>query len=281
MRRKTNKRPSKGSSKQKHNSPKTSTPPQYKVIADGNYKPGANNNQEGIRLNKYIANAGVCSRRDADVLISDGKISVNGKIVTELGYKVKPTDSVVHNGTKLSKEKYIYVLLNKPKDFISTLDDPHGRKTVMSLIKNACEERIYPVGRLDRATTGLLLFTNDGYLADKLAHPSNRVQKVYQVTLNRPISEEHLETIRAGFELEDGPISIDDIAVLTDDYKTIGIEIHSGRNRIVRRIFEHFDYEVYKLDRTLYAGLTKKDLPRGKWKYLSEFELMKILKKKK
>lgn len=235
-----------------------------------------------VRLNKYISNAGVCSRRDADTLIEKGEITVNGKVITELGSRVKPTDVVKHKNKILRKENHLYVLLNKPKDFITTMEDPDNRRTVMELVKNAGQERIYPVGRLDRNTTGLLLLTNDGELADFLTHPSNRVKKIYQVDLNLPISEEHFEVIKGGIELEDGPIKPDDIQILSKDRKILGIEIHEGRNRIVRRIFEHFNYEVERLDRVMYAGLTKKDLTRGKYRILSSKEVinLKYLNKK-
>lgn len=229
-----------------------------------------------IRLNRYIANAGVCSRREADELIADGKVTVNGKVVTELGSRVMPEDTVTYNGKTLERENFVYVLLNKPKDFITTTEDPAERKTVMDIIAEAADERIYPVGRLDRKTTGLLLFTNDGKLAEKLSHPSSKVTKIYQAELDRPITEEHFDAIVAGVELEDGMIKPDELALITPDAEVVGIQIHSGKNRIVRRIFEHFDYKVQKLDRTVYAGLTKKDLPRGKWRYLSEKEVIKL-----
>lgn len=232
------------------------------------------------RLNKYIAQSGVCSRREADELIKDGKIKVNGKIITEMGFKVKPGDEIHFGKTLLSREKLIYVLLNKPKDFITTTDDPQERKTVMQLVDKACTERIYPVGRLDRNTTGVLLLTNDGELSKKLTHPSHEITKVYQVELNKPIEKEHFEKIKEGVELEDGPVKVDEIATLDPDGIALGVEIHTGRNRIVRRIFESFGYEVLKLDRVLFAGLTKKDLPRGKWRFLKDKEIhrLKMLK---
>ncbi|QGY44872.1 pseudouridine synthase [Maribellus comscasis] len=229
---------------------------------------------EDIRLNRFIANAGVCSRREADTYISAGLVSINGKTVTELGTKVKPGDEVRFDGRRLSAEKKVYLLLNKPKDFVTTTDDPHADKTVMDLVRNACEERVYPVGRLDRNTTGLLLFTNDGDLSKKLTHPSHNMKKVYQVTLNKALTKEHLLQIADGLDLEDGRIAADAISFITPENRTeIGIEIHSGRNRIVRRIFEHLGYRVKKLDRVLFAGLTKKNLPRGKWRFLSEKEI--------
>lgn len=229
-----------------------------------------------IRLNRYIANAGVCSRREADELISRGDITVNGNVVTEMGYKVKETDIVKYGKTTLNPEKLVYVLLNKPKDYITTTEDPEERRTVMELVADAGNFRIYPVGRLDRNTTGLLLMTNDGELADKLTHPSNNIRKIYQAELDKPITEEHFEAIQAGVELEDGFIKPDDLALVTPDGFVVGIEIHSGRNRIVRRIFEHFGYEVTKLDRTVYATLTKKELPRGKWRFLEPKEVIKL-----
>ncbi|MCG8475831.1 MAG: rRNA pseudouridine synthase [Cytophagales bacterium] len=231
-----------------------------------------------IRLNKYIANAGVCSRREADKLIAAGEIRVNNKVVSELGFKVKSSDIVKMGGQVLSREKMVYVLLNKPKDFITTTDDPEKRRTVMQLVSKACEERIYPVGRLDRATTGLLLLTNDGELASKLAHPSNNIKKVYQVELDKPISEEEVQRIKDTLVLDDGPAPVDEIAFLSEDGHHLGLELHIGRNRIVRRIFAHLGYEVVRLDRVYYAGLTKKDLPRGKWRFLTEKELLRLKK---
>ncbi|GAB3925619.1 hypothetical protein GCM10028804_27900 [Larkinella terrae] len=229
-----------------------------------------------IRLNRYIANSGICSRRDADELIARGDVSVNGKVVTEMGYKVQPTDVIKYGSRVLNPEKMTYVLLNKPKDYITTTEDPEDRHTVMELVAGATPYRIYPVGRLDRNTTGLLLLTNDGELVEKLTHPSNEIRKVYQAELDKPLTNEHFEAIRDGFELEDGYIKPDDLGIVTPDAQVVGIEIHSGRNRIVRRIFEHFGYEVTKLDRTVYAGLTKKELPRGSWRYLNEKEVIRL-----
>ncbi len=229
-----------------------------------------------IRLNRYISNAGVASRRDADELIASGQITVNGKVITEMGHKVMPTDVVKYGKKILSREKLMYVLLNKPKDFITTTEDPDERRTVMDLVKNACPERIYPVGRLDRNTTGLLLLTNDGEVAEKLSHPSNEVKKIYQVELDKPITDEDFEAIMNGIDLEDGFIKPDELALVTPDAEVVGIKIHSGKNRIVRRIFEHLGYEVLKLDRTTYAGLDKKDLPRGKWRFLTEKEVIRL-----
>ncbi|UXP33489.1 rRNA pseudouridine synthase [Reichenbachiella agarivorans] len=226
-----------------------------------------------VRINKYISNAGICSRRDADKLIQEGKIQINGKVATELGQKVEQNDEVRYNGKVISPQNYVYVLLNKPKDFISTMEDPEDRKTVMDIVKGACDERIYPVGRLDRNTTGLLLLTNDGQLSQKLTHPSYKIKKIYHVELDKPLTANHLEDIAAGFSLDDGPVTVSEIAILDETKKNIGIQIHIGRNRIVRRIFENFGYEVVKLDRTMYGSLTKKDLPRGKWRFLTDKEL--------
>ncbi|WP_375419184.1 pseudouridine synthase [uncultured Hymenobacter sp.] len=231
---------------------------------------------EELRLNRYIANAGICSRREADALIAAGEIRVNGEVVTEMGYKVQPTDTVQYGKTNLNREKLVYVLLNKPKDFITTTEDPEGRKTVMELVANASKERIFPVGRLDRNTTGLLLFTNDGEVAQKLSHPSHKNKKIYQVELSQPLTAEHLRQIAEGLELEDGKAVVDDVAVVAGNPHFVGIEIHIGRNRIVRRIFEHLGYEIVALDRVQYAGLTKKELPRGKWRFLSEQEVIRL-----
>ncbi|SKC17032.1 pseudouridine synthase [Dyadobacter psychrophilus] len=229
-----------------------------------------------IRLNRYIANAGICSRREADDLISSGQISVNGKTITEMGYKVMPTDVVKYGKKALNPEKMVYILINKPKDYITTTDDPEERKTVLDLIQGACAERVYPVGRLDRNTTGLLLLTNDGELAEKLTHPSGGIKKIYQAELDKPITTEDFESLQHGLELEDGFIRPDEVGIVTPDAMVVGLEIHSGRNRIVRRMFEHLGYEVQKLDRTVFAGLNKKDLPRGKWRFLSEKEVVKL-----
>ncbi|WP_346855147.1 pseudouridine synthase [uncultured Draconibacterium sp.] len=229
---------------------------------------------EGMRLNRFVANAGVCSRREADTYIEAGMVTINGKQVTEMGMRVMPGDEVRFDGRKLDAEKKVYLLLNKPKDYVTTTDDPHADKIVMDLIKDACTERVYPVGRLDRNTTGLLLFTNDGDLSKKLTHPSHNKKKIYQVTLDKPVTKAHLEMIADGIELEDGPIAADAISYTKQEDKTeVGIEIHSGKNRIVRRIFEHFGYKVRKLDRVLFAGLTKKNLPRGKYRFLTEKEI--------
>ncbi|MEM9325924.1 MAG: pseudouridine synthase [Bacteroidota bacterium] len=229
-----------------------------------------------VRLNRFIASAGVCSRRDADELIRSGQIKINGKIVTELGTKVNPGDRVFYKGKALTSERTQYVLLNKPKDFITTVSDPHDRKTVMALVENACPERIYPVGRLDRHTTGLLLLTNDGDLAKKLTHPSHKVKKIYQVELDRPITTPHFEEILGGLELEDGKVMVDELAVIGEGGHVLGIEIHVGKNRIVRRIFEHLGYKITKLDRVMFGPLTKKDLPRGKWRHLGPKEILAL-----
>ena len=229
---------------------------------------------EPIRLNKFLANAGVCSRREADEFITAGVVSVNGEVVTELGTKIKRGDEVKFHDQTVSIERKIYVLLNKPKDTVTTSDDPQARRTVMDLVKGACDERIYPVGRLDRNTTGVLLLTNDGDLASKLTHPSFKKKKIYHVWLDKNVSIEDMEKIANGLELEDGEIHADAISYASEDDKSqVGIEIHSGRNRIVRRIFESLGYHVVKLDRVYFAGLTKKNLGRGKWRYLNEREV--------
>ena len=235
-----------------------------------------------IRLNKYLADSGICSRREADDLILAGAVSVNGVVVTELGTKVNTTDKVVYGGETLNREKLRYVLLNKPKGVITTSDDPYERHTVMELVEGACPERIYPVGRLDRNTIGLLLLTNDGDLAKTLTHPSHEVKKLYHATLDKPLTRNDLNKIREGLVLEDGPIEVDGIDWVVDDptKREIGIEIHSGRNHIVRRIFESLGYEVVKLDRVMFAGLTKQNLPRGHWRFLtpSEISILKRIK---
>jgi 23S rRNA pseudouridine2605 synthase len=230
-----------------------------------------------VRLNKHIANAGICSRREADELITQGLITVNNNVITELGYKVQPGDVVKYEGKTLKREKLVYLLLNKPKDFITTVEDPQDRKTVMELIAGACDERVYPVGRLDRNTTGLLVLTNDGALADKLTHPSSNIGKIYEVELDKPLDKADFETIVEGkVRLFDGIVKVDEIAYLDKGKKHLGLEIHEGRNRIVRRLFEHLGYDVVKLDRTTYAGLTKKDLPRGRWRMLTKQEVVQL-----
>ncbi len=247
-------------------------------VLRGRKKSGAKEDSSLIRLNRYISNAGICSRRKADELIIAGVISVNGEVVSELGYKVDPSKDVIrYNGETLKREKMVYVLLNKPKDYITTTDDPQERRTVMQLVEKASKERIYPIGRLDRNTTGLLLMTNDGDLADKLSHPKNNIIKLYQAELSKSLTQGDLNKIAFGLELEDGFIKPDMISYVQGGTKReVGIQIHSGKNRIVRRIFEHLGYEVVKLDRTVYASLTKKDLPRGRWRYLDEHEIIQL-----
>ena len=229
-----------------------------------------------VRLNKFIANAGICSRREADEMIEAGVISVNGEVITEMGYKVMPGDAVKYNNELLRGERMVYILLNKPKDFITTTDDPEDRKTVMNLIAKACKERVYPVGRLDRNTTGVLLFTNDGDLAKKLTHPSFQVHKIYQVELDRSLKSSDMDIVTEGVKLDDGFVKPDDVVYASADKNIIGIELHSGKNRVVRRIFEHIGYEVKKLDRVVFAGLTKKDVPRGRWRFLTEMEVANL-----
>ena len=242
---------------------------EYKEI---NYDPN-----EPLRLNKFLANAGVCSRREADEFIQAGVVSVNGEIVTELGTKILRTDVVKFHDQPVNIEKKVYVLLNKPKDYVTTSDDPQQRKTVMDLVKNACPERIYPVGRLDRNTTGVLLLTNDGDLASKLTHPKYLKKKIYHVYLDKNVTAHDLAQIAEGIQLEDGEIKADDVQYAhPTDKKQVGIEIHSGKNRIVRRIFESLGYRVQKLDRVQFAGLTKKNLKRGDWRYLTEEEVDRL-----
>ena len=228
------------------------------------------------RLNKYIANSGVGSRREADELIKMGLIKVNGIVITELGTKVKQGDEVRYEDRVLKAEKPVYILLNKPKGFITTTDDPQERNTVMGLVAGACKERIYPVGRLDRNTTGLLLLTNDGDLADKLTHPSYKAKKVYKAELDRPLTKNDFQKVVEGVHLEEGRALVDDLAIISDDHKTVGIEIHIGWNRVVRRIFEALGYEVGKLDRSVFAGLDKKDLSRGQWRFLKPDEVVRL-----
>jgi 23S rRNA pseudouridine2605 synthase len=241
--------------------------------------------EEKMPLNKYIAHSGVCSRRDAVDIIKSGKVKVNNEVVTEPGYKISFNDAVIVNGKKIAPVKdLVYILINKPKDYITTTDDERGRKTVLDLIKNATKEKVYPVGRLDRNTSGVLLLTNDGDLTQKLTHPSNEIKKVYAVTLDKPLVKNHFDEILKGVPLEDGVANVDSLAYTDIKDKTqIGIEIHSGRNRIVRRIFEHYGYDVKNLDRVIFAGLTKKNVDRGKWRFLSEKEVrdLKYFKKGK
>ena len=235
------------------------------------------NKQTGeVRLNRFISQSGICSRREADDFILAGVVTVNGKVVTELGTKIMPTDEVRFNDERLQGEKNVYIVLNKPKGYVTSLDDPHAEKTVMDLVKNACTERVYPVGRLDKNSLGLLLITNDGDITRQLTHPSNRKKKIYQVTLDKPLTRADMDTLTEGITLEDGEIFADEIAYASEDKRTIGIEIHSGRNRIVRRMFEHLGYTVQKLDRVYYAGLTKKNLKRGAWRFLTKDEVMRL-----
>jgi len=233
-----------------------------------------------MRLNKYLAHAGIASRREADELIKIGAVSVNGEIITEMGYKVKPGDKVQFNGETIKPEKKMYVLLNKPKNFITTTEDEKGRKTVMELVEKSAPVRIYPVGRLDRNTTGVLLFTNDGDLAKKLTHPKHKVEKIYHIKLDKNLKPSDMEKIKDGLNLDDGVIQVDDISFIKGaPHNEVGVKIHSGRNRIVRRIFEHLGYDVIKLDRVLFGGLTKKNLKRGHWRHLTnkEVEFLKML----
>jgi 23S rRNA pseudouridine2605 synthase len=240
----------------------------------GNTNPG---NPDLIRLNRYVANAGVCSRRDADTYIAAGNVTVNGKTITEMGFKVNRSDEVRFDGRLLNPEKKEYILLNKPKNFITTTSDEKGRRTVMELISNASKARLLPVGRLDRNTTGLLLFTNDGDLAKKLTHPKHGVRKIYHVVLDKNLKAADMKMISSGIELEDGLVKADEVSYINNaPKKEVGIELHSGRNRIVRRLFEHLGYEVVKLDRVVFAGLTKKDLPRGHWRHLSQQEVINL-----
>lgn len=238
------------------------------------YNPNRGNGE--IRLNRFISQSGVCSRREADDFILAGVVTVNGKVVTELGTKILPTDEVRFNDEKLQGEKHVYIVLNKPKGYVTSLDDPYADKTVMDLVKDACTERVYPVGRLDKNSLGLLLITNDGDVTRQLTHPSNRKKKIYQVTLDKPLTRADMDTLTEGITLEDGDIFADEVAYASEDKKTVGVEIHSGRNRIVRRMFEHLGYTVQKLDRVYYAGLTKKNLKRGAWRFLTKDEVMRL-----
>ena len=241
---------------------------------------------DDIRLNKYLSNAGVCSRREADVLIATGVVTVNGQIVMEMGYKVKPGDEIKYDGGTIKADKKRYVLLNKPKGFITTMNDPNGRNTVMKLVQKACKERIYPVGRLDKETTGLLLFTNDGDLAKKLTHPMHKASKIYQVELSKKVTSIDLKKMLDGINLEDGTIKFDAAEFINeDDARLVGIELHSGKNQIVRRTFESLGYKVQKLDRVTFSGLDKRDLPRGMYRHLTEKEvaflkMVKVAKEK-
>ncbi len=242
-----------------------------------NYPKYDPNKQIGeMRLNRYIAQSGICSRREADDFITAGLVSVNGVIVTELGSKVMPGDVVKFNDSKIEGEKKVYLVLNKPKGYVTSLEDPHAEKTVMELVKGACTERIYPVGRLDKNSLGLLLFTNDGDMTKQLTHPAYQKKKIYQVSLDKPLTRADMDQIAEGIVLEDGEIHADEISYVKENKKEVGIEIHSGRNRIVRRIFEYLGYTVQKLDRVYYAGLTKKNLKRGQWRFLSHEEVERL-----
>lgn len=238
------------------------------------YREAVVNPDAPVRLNKYLANAGICSRREADNYIEAGLVSVNGTVVTELGVKVTPNDDIRFNGERVNPERKVYVLLNKPKDCVTTVDDPQERRTVLDCLKGIGKERIYPVGRLDRNTTGVLLLTNDGDMASKLTHPKFMKKKIYHVTCDKNVAMSDMDLLASGIELEDGPIYADEVSYVNDaDRSQIGIEIHSGKNRIVRRMMEHLGYRVVKLDRVLFAGLTKKNLKRGDWRYLTEKEV--------
>ena len=237
-----------------------------------------NSPQDAMPLNKYIAHCGVCSRRDAVDVVKEGKVKVNGQVITEPGHKVSGKDDIRFSGKKIFLAKnLVYILLNKPKDYITTTDDPQGRKTVLDLIRRATNDRVYPVGRLDRNTSGVLLLTNDGELSQKLTHPRNEINKIYAVTLDKPLDKKDFEQILKGVVLDDGPASVDKLAYSdTRNHTQIGVEIHSGRNRIVRRIFEHLGYDVKNLDRVMFAGLTKKNVERGKWRFLNEKEVREL-----
>jgi 23S rRNA pseudouridine2605 synthase len=267
---------SRGRQEGKRNTPLSRKSPK-KDFKKTNSTPKSGESSSGIRLNKYIANSGICSRREADTYIEHGSVEVNGKLVTEMGYKVQPDDVVRFDGTSISPEQKKYVLLNKPKNYITTMDDDRNRKTVMDLVANAAKERIYPVGRLDRNTTGLLLFTNDGDLAKKLTHPKHNVRKLYHATLDTKLSLKDLEKLRGEVIIEGRKVFIDAVSYVDGQPKTeVGIEIHSGRNRIVRKIFEHVGYKVIKLDRVIFAELTKKNLPRGRWRELTNLEVTNL-----
>jgi len=230
-----------------------------------------------IRLNRFIALSGVCSRRDADQLISKGEITVNGKVIKEMGFKVSHSDDIRYRDKKLKAESLVYVLLNKPKGYVTTVEDPHAERTVLDLVKGACTERIYPVGRLDKATTGVLLLTNDGELTGKLTHPKYKKKKIYHVWLDRDVTKNDLIRLSDGVEIDGEVVTADAVAYVTEEDKTqIGIELHSGQNRVVRRMFEGLGYDVRKLDRVYFAGLTKKSLPRGKWRLLNEKEIIML-----
>ncbi len=250
---------------------KRKIPDKRKYLAEAGRK---NFSDDLVRLNKYIAGTGLCSRRDADEYIKSGVITVNGKVITELGVKVRPDDIIKYNGRSLIEQRKVYILLNKPKDCVTTVEDPYAKKTVLDIVGKACTERIYPVGRLDRNTTGVLLLTNDGDLTKKLTHPKFNKLKIYHVFLSSELKEQDLEKISSGITLEDGFIKADSINYVNpEDKKQVGVEIHSGRNRIIRRIFEYLGYKIIRLDRVYFAGLTKKGLQRGRWRYLTKNEI--------
>ena len=241
------------------------------------YRKKSSRQPEEIRLNRYIAGSGLCSRREADEIIQNGFISVNGKLVKDLGTKVTPDDDVRYKGKKLSSEKKVYILMNKPAGYVTTVEDPHAEHTVIELVKDACPQRIYPVGRLDKDTTGILLLTNDGELTKRLTHPKYERKKIYHVFLDKPVTKADLSKLAEGIQLEGETISADAVAYADPDDKTqIGIELHSGQNRVIRRLFESLGYRVKKLDRVYFAGLTKKNLPRGKWRFLTQKELVML-----
>lgn len=270
---KTNKSPNKKKGFQKKT--RTGNIPDKKKKTAALPNLAAKNEDGSIRLNRYLSNAGICSRREADVLIQTGVVTVNGKVVTELGIRVFPGDNIQYDGETINRDKMRYVLLNKPKNYVSNVDDPEKKQSALFLVRNACKEHIFPVGKLDRNTTGLLLFTNDADLAKRLIHPTHEVRKLYHVTLVEKVNPAHLKQIKEGIELEDGMVAADKVEFVSAGKSghEIGIEIHSGKNRVVRRIFEHLGYTVAKLDRVIFAGLTKKDLPRGHYRHLTEDEI--------
>ena len=248
----------------------------YRTEEKRSYPKYAAKQPDEMRLNRFLAQSGLCSRREADDFIQAGLVTVNGEIVSELGVKIRPSDEVKFNGERIQGEKKVYLVLNKPKGYVTSLEDPHADKTVMELVKGACSERIYPVGRLDKNSLGLLLFTNDGDVTRQLTHPSLEKKKIYQVSLDKPLTRADMEKITEGITLEDGDIYADEVAYVSENKKDVGIEIHSGRNRIVRRIFEHLGYAVQKLDRVYYAGITKKNLKRGAWRFLTKDEVDRL-----
>lgn len=261
------------SERKKNYKPRPSGPKKY--FPKKKAAPSVDKTDDGIRLNKFLSNAGVCSRREADTLIEAGIVTINGKVVTQLGTKVYPTDIVKYDGQTLKSEKTVYVLLNKPKGFLTTVKDPYNRKTVMDLVAKACKERIYPVGRLDKDTTGVLLLTNDGATAKKLTHPKHGVKKIYHVYLDKGVSKSDLERLLKGVRLSDGPVKADEATYVGngEDKKQVGVVLHSGKNRVVRRMFEKVGYTVVKLDRVAFGPLTKKGIPRGKFRILDEKEI--------